>query len=198
MKAFTIITALASIVVLLGWRMAAPDRAALAETASSAAAARVGISPPTHTLTDATEVFQKAFWKRPTERDRILHAERREWADAGGVQRWQWFIKVDPSPELVQHLITDNAFSLAARKEFTLPDATSPAWFPATTDKSTLLTGRSGSFILLWDKEANVICATDSGGGFHAGAPEPLKPEPDSSVAVGRLPNSPPPKPPQP
>lgn len=195
MKAFALILALAAVMVFLGWRIAAPDRAAH-DAGAQAAASRT--PPPTSIFTDPTEVFQKAFWKRPNERDRILHAERREWADMTGLQRWQWFIKVDPSPELVQHLITDNAFSLAPRKEFRLPDATSPAWFPTTADKNTLLVSRSGSYILLWDKAANVICATDSGGGFRPGAPEKLKPEPESSVALGRLPNSPPPKPSQP
>lgn len=44
---------------------------------------------PTTTLSDPVAVFQRAFWKRPAADDKILHAERREWSGADGVQKWQ-------------------------------------------------------------------------------------------------------------
>ena len=60
--------------------------------------------PPTTTTTANAEVFQKAFWKRPTDDDRILHAERREWSGEDGISRWQWFIAVQPSRQLTAYL----------------------------------------------------------------------------------------------
>ena len=36
------------------------------------------VPPPTSTVTDEVEVFQKAFWKRPTPEDRILHARLKQ------------------------------------------------------------------------------------------------------------------------
>ena len=59
-------------------------------------------------------VFQRAFWRRPGAGDRILHAERRDWKDAGAaVQKWQWFVAVAPSPEFRRWLLEDNPFELA-------------------------------------------------------------------------------------
>jgi hypothetical protein len=137
-------------------------------------------------------VFQKAFWKRPTPEDQILHAERREWQDKDGLSKWQWFIAVKPSPALVDHLITDNAFMLTASRSGGRQHAEVPEWFP--TEAPQVLTNPSGSFRILWDKKANLLHATDSGSGFGPGAPEPAR-----VVTVtqpeGRLPTTPPPRP---
>jgi hypothetical protein len=50
---------------------------------------------PTKTMTDAEEIFKRAFWRRPENDDKLLHALRHEWSDADGLQRWQWFLVVN-------------------------------------------------------------------------------------------------------
>ncbi|MFT5191293.1 MAG: hypothetical protein ACI9DF_006049 [Verrucomicrobiales bacterium] len=63
---------------------------------------RCGSKPESPTVADeaAIEVFQRAFWKRPTSEDKILHAERREWTGDDGQLQWHWFLVVELSPEL--------------------------------------------------------------------------------------------------
>jgi hypothetical protein len=149
-------------------------------------------NPPTSTLRDPAEVFQKAFWKRPGVNDKILHAERREWADAEGVQRWQWFIVVEPSTELVKHLREDNAFGLdPAKAEPVNKDA--PAWFVFKAGDVDVLGASRGKLRLIFSKSGNTLYATDAGGGFHHGAPEPARRPSSGTVSVGRLPLTPPP-----
>ena len=60
------------------------------------------------------KVFRRAFWRTPAAEDRILHAERREWADDEGVARWDWFLEVEPSAELRNWLQQDNPFALVS------------------------------------------------------------------------------------
>lgn len=153
--------------------------------------------PPSTTLTNFTEVFQKAFWKRPTAEDKILHAERREWSDADGVRKWQWFIAVQPSPELVKHLIEANAFNLVSGKA--LPDIHgAPDWFVAPSGKFEVFSAPSGSMCVLFNRTENHLYATDTGGGFHPGAPEAVAPAPQPSAPTGRLPGGAPPNSPGP
>lgn len=181
------------LLALIAWRFASPGPAPATATKAEPDA------KPTSTLTDATVVFQKAFWKRPNANDRILHAERREWADADGVKKWQWFIEVEPSAELLRHLITDNAFSLGvARDGWPTLAAGTPDWFTQPSSQPRVLQSRSGSFVLVHDEKANRLLATDSGGGFRPGAPERPSPAPTPSVAAGRLPPTSPPNPPKP
>ena len=110
MKA-SIFIAVAAVAVVLGWYLGLPDHGSDTPHGTSAAH---GSHPPASTVTDPAIVFQKAFWKRPTSEDQILHAERREWQSQDGLSKWQWFITVKPGPALVAHLITDNAFMLSA------------------------------------------------------------------------------------
>lgn len=187
MKTLLVIAAVAA-VAFLGWRLASPDRTNWTRET------QVSHTPPTTTQTDPAAVFQRAFWKRPTAEDHILHAERREWKDADGITRWQWFIEVKPSAGLVKHLITDNAFNLApagSPGQIEQP----PAWFAAATQASRILRAPGGGMTLVFDAQANVLLATDSGGGFRKGASEPAKPVAQATAAPSRLPNSPPPKP---
>ena len=150
------------------------------------------LDPPTSTQSDPSEVFQKAFWKRPTANDKILHAERREWADSAGVKRWQWFIKVEPSPDLVRYLREDNAFSL-------VPVATvssisdSPAWFQFKPEDVEALAAPQGKMQLFFSKSKPLLYATDRGGGFRAGAPEAVPSVPIEKAAGGRIPVTSPP-----
>jgi hypothetical protein len=173
-------------VAFTGWWLASPEN----RSDKSDEAHRAYKSPPTTTLTDSTTVFEKAFWKHPTADDHILHAERREWSDAAGVQKWQWFIAVQPSPQLVKHLRDDNAFNLVPATEALIDSA--PSWF-ATGGK--VLQSLQGNMRLIFNDKANTLYATDSGGGFKAGAPEPAKNIPPTASVPSRLPPTPPPNP---
>lgn len=155
---------------------------------------------PTTTNTDATEVFQRAFWKRPTEQDEILHAERREWADGDGVDRWQWFIAVDPSAELARYLHEQNPFSMSPpKRDVALPMDELPDWFPSSVDGYEVTQTADGQMIFLLRPDDGRLFATSQGRGF-AKAVEAPPPSPPviSSNAQGRLPATPPPTPPPP
>ena len=185
---------LASFLVILAaalsYHFAAPPESGHKTVAAAKAA------PPTTTSTEPVEIFQKAFWKRPTANDKILHAERREWADAGGVKKWQWFIAVQPSPELVKHLREDNAFNLVHATAAD-PIEGGPSWFSFDSKGADILQSPLGGMRLIFSQTGNVLYATDSGGGFHAGAPEAPRPLP-ATVATSRLPLTPPPNPTRP
>lgn len=176
-------------VTAIGWRLAAP-KSDLREPGQAESSAKA--EPPTSTITDPALVFQKAFWKRPTPEDQILNAERREWQDKDGLSKWEWFIAVKPSPALVDHLITDNAFMLTASRSIGRAHAEAPEWFPAEAPQS--FANPTGTFRILWNKEKNLLHATDSGSGFRPGAPEPAKAI-TAAQPEGRLPTTPPPKP---
>jgi hypothetical protein len=148
--------------------------------------------PPDSTLTDSAEVFKKAFWKRPTADDKILHAERREWFDDDGVEKWQWFLAVEPSPALVKYLREDNAFSLAPAA--TIPVVKdSPTWFAFQDEDVEILQAPHGQMRLIFSKTKPLLLATDSGGGFHPGAPEQANPAQGVQPSTGRIPLTPPP-----
>jgi hypothetical protein len=148
---------------------------------------------PTATLTDAAEIFQKAFWKRATAGDEILHAERREWSDAEGVAKWQWFIAVKTSPELLKYLRDDNAFGLVPAQSAVVPDE-KPAWFSFDPSEVSVLTSPRGNMQLVFQTRDNTLYATDAGGGLQRGAPEPAPPV-QSPQTPGRLPTTSPPAP---
>ncbi len=177
------------IVAALGWHLASP-KADLTYPSDLSDVPKQ--PPPTSTVTDPAEVFQKAFWKRPTPEDQILHAERREWQDKDGLSKWQWFIAVKPSPALVDHLITDNAFMLTLRSGRREQADNPPKWFPNEAPQT--FANPNGTFQILWDKESNLLHATDSGSGFRPGALEPARAIP-AAQPEGRLPTTPPPKP---
>lgn len=130
--------------------------------ASTALAAGMNLT----TATDPTLVFQKAFWRRPASNDKILHAERREWSTDGGVQKWQWFIAVSPSPQLLDHLET-NPFSLAATHS-TGEIENPPGWFPKSSAGFRIYQNAEGRFTLIHSTDGKHLYATDSGSGFSA------------------------------
>ena len=92
------------------------------------------LDPPTTIQNNPVKIFQRAFWASPASDDKILHAERREWKDSDEVQKWQWFLVVEPSPALLKRLRDDNAFALKPAASAS-PPAEAPAWFVFTTDK---------------------------------------------------------------
>ena len=154
-------------------------------------------APPTLTNADPVDVFQKAFWKRPTEADKILHAERREWADAEGIKKWEWFLVVEPSPALMKHLKEDNAFSLSSSPTIAAA-AQSPPWFRYEPEDFESLGSTARGMVLMFGKSENVLYATSHGGGFSPGAPEQPRGVPAAASNAGRLPPSPPPEPTKP
>jgi hypothetical protein len=146
---------------------------------------------PTNTVTDSEEIFKRAFWRRPGKDDEILHAERHEWRDGDGLQRWQWFLVVKASPQLIKDLRDDNAFGLVPGAAGTLnPEA--PSWFVFKPDEFSIFQSPHAGMRLIFSKTDNVLYATDSGRGFTKGAPEPAK-QAAPPTASGRLPTTPPP-----
>jgi len=189
MKAFLVIVAAVAL-ALVGWRLVPPDRS---DSSARSHVTDESHVPPTTTNTDPTEVFQKAFWKRPTAADRILHAERREWEDADGVSKWQWCIEVEPSPALLKHLREDNAFGLLAGNR--IPWEAPADWFPKSADGFTVMQSVNGSMTLLFGASGDRLYATSAGGGFRPGLPAPALPEPVQTADAGRIPLTPPPNP---
>ena len=148
--------------------------------------------PPNTTTTDPATVFQKALWKRPTPADKILHAERRECKDADAVSRWQWFLEVEPSPEIVRYLREENAFRLKNRQTAELlPDA--PPWFIKDTKDTRIFSAPGGEMQLIFTPGDAKVYAMGSGGGFHAGAPETSRVIAQAPAATGRIPFESPP-----
>lgn len=124
---------------------------------------------PTSTVNDAKEVFQKAFWFRPTPDDEILHAERREWADENGVSSWQWFIAVKPSAALTSYLRDRNPFQVRPLTGPLPALAKAPAWFPVKATSADYDITGADKLLILTQKAKGIIYACDSGGGFRAG-----------------------------
>jgi hypothetical protein len=174
-----------------GWRLFEAGKSQLPKQAP--AVLWVG-APPDRVVLDPELVFQRAFWASPTSEDKILHAERREWSDADGVLKWEWFLVVEPSPALLKRLRDDNAFGLipAASAAAT---ANTPGWFRFDADEVKVLKSPQAKLQLIFDKNHRTLYATDSGLGFRSGAPEPIKPTPQQAPVLGRLPTTPPRRP---
>ncbi len=189
MKPIVIIAAvLVVLVAALGWHLSAPAARDLSDRSDLK-----GRSAPS-VLTNPTVVFERAFWKHPSADDHILHAERREWSGGDGVKKWQWFIAVQPSPQLVKYLRDDNAFNLAPAKASSAgKDA--PEWFRFASGEVEAFTDTAGSMALAFSKAGNVLYATDSGAGFRPGTAEPPPAPIVQSAPSGRLPKTSPPKP---
>lgn len=138
-------------------------------------------------------VFRRAFWRRPTPEDRILHADRREWSDTQGVTRWQAFLAVEPGPALRDWLAT-NPFSLATVPALSSEIPNPPEWFPKNFDGFTIQQSPIGNMVILTAASGSTVYFTDHGKGFArpSEAPTPAEPAP---VPANRLPNTPPPIP---
>ena len=143
----------------------------------------------------AEEIFKRAFWKRPTSKDKILHAERREWT-TNGVLQWHWFLVVEPSPELVKDLRDDNAFGLVATNTLTMLSK-APAWFDCPSENADILRAPRGNTHLVFSRKTNLLHAFDSGSGFRPGMSIPEAPQTAASASTGRLPSTSPPLPTQ-
>ncbi len=176
-------------VAWLAWPAADAGRQAAADSAPISWQG----SPPTLILKDAEEVFKKAFWRRPAPTDQIQHAERHEWLDSDGLARWQWFLVLSASPELIKYLRDDNAFGLMPASAAPVVNA-APAWFLFKPEDVTVLKASRAGMCLMFSKSDDTLFATGSGRGFSKGAPEP--PSVIQGVPVhGRLPITSPPIP---
>lgn len=155
-------------------------------------------NPPDQIQRDATEIFKKAFWKRPSPEDQILHAERHEWRDETGVTRWQWFLVVDPSPALIHRLRDENVFSLIPG-EFQAVDE-HPHWFRFNTENTTTLRSNKAGLQLTFDETCSRLYACSAGLGFRKAIQLKQGETLETSVAPlpsGRLPTTSPPVPDQ-
>ncbi len=127
------------------------------------------------------EIFRRAFWRRPTAADRIVHADRREWSDrAQHVQRWQWFLQLEPGADLLHALRDPSTFGLirSAGSAATVPAAIAgaPGWFPAPAQLTgcEILRAPAGGLTLYYRAQDNVLFATDAGRGFAPPIAAPL------------------------
>lgn len=151
--------------------------------------------------TNAGQVFRRAFWRNPGAADRILQAVRREWSDEHGVQRWDWYLAVDPSPELCAYLLEQNPFQLTPRTQaFALERV--PDWFPQSTESWTSYQSVGAEMLILHDPDRQRLYAMGQGYGFTRATPEPAAstalegPRTNAPTAFsGRLPNASPPTP---
>ena len=192
-RPLVLVVALVAVMLLwFGWHWLDGRREPPVEQPSLAASK---VDPPSKVENDPVKVFQRAFWASPTDDDEILHAERREWSDAQGLRKWQWFLVVEPSAPLLKRLRDDNVFSLApAGSAADIADA--PKWFAFAANKSVVMQSPRSAMQLIFSKDGKVLYASDSGLGFRPGAAEPVKPAPPSSApAPGRLPTTLPPLP---
>ncbi len=141
----------------------------------------IQVASPSHPVEDPSsishqheEIFQRAFWRRPRPEDRIFHAERREWDDSEGLKKWQWFIKVQASTELMRFLREDNPFGMT-RAAFLPCLKDQPSWFSPNHDHFDTFVSKQGDLVMSFSRDDRVIFATDRGFGFRAGAPEPAR-----------------------
>ncbi len=148
---------------------------------------------PQRAMTDGAEVFRRAFWRQAGAGDKIVHAERYEWSDEGGLTKMQWFLEVKPSPELLKYLRDDNAFGLAKTGAASLPEER-PSWFAFKAEEVEVWHAPQGKMQLIFRARDQTLFATDLGRGFQRGAPEPL-PKAVAPGPAGRLPTTPPPQP---
>ena len=179
----------------LAWGLLRPDATppALPEPIAPKAAA---VEAPTKTITDGPVLFQRAFWKKATAADKILHAERREWGEGEGLKKWQWFLVVEPSPELLKYLREENAFGLSPAKDLpTLEHA--PDWFAFVDAEFETMRTQTGTMRVSFHRTKPLIYATSFGAGFTAGAKLPAAKvaAADTTQPAGRIPRTSPPTP---
>lgn len=129
---------------------------------------------------DPAEIFRRAFWRHPAATDRIVHGERFEWKAAdGSLERWQWFLELNPGPDLLGILRDPENFGLipaatgtATRGGAEAPGS-APAWFtPAQAAAGfEVLQNPQGGLTLHYRAADNTLFATDAGHGFAPPAP---------------------------
>ncbi len=179
----------------LAWGLLRPEATppALPELPAPKAAV---VEPPTKTLTDGPALFRRAFWKKATAADKILHAERHEWGEGEGLKKWQWFLVVEPSPELLKYLREENAFGLTPAKDFPALE-NAPDWFAFADAEFDTMRTRTGTMRVSFHRTKPLIYATASGAGFTPGANLPAAKvvAAVTTQPAGRIPRTSPPTP---
>jgi hypothetical protein len=121
----------------------------------------------------AEEVFRRAFWRNPGPDDKILEAVRTETSGEDGVNRWVWFMKIHPSPELLRDLRDPATFGLVSTiHPSPLPrEISRPAWFPAIKAGTGIevLQHPTQPLTLQYRAKDNLLYASDHGRGFSKG-----------------------------
>ncbi len=179
MRSKILIVAAVVVLAAIGVKVGLDRRAGGPASGPAPAAPGIVLTSPSAVTTDGVRrdrdhaaVFQRAFWRRPTPADRVLHAERRDWTkDANNnVEKWEWFIAIEPSPAFREWLLKDNPFELVAVPSGTelKPVGTPPDWFPPATDLATFTRyrNREGRYQVFHDAAKNRLYAADAGGGF--------------------------------
>jgi hypothetical protein len=124
---------------------------------------------------DPAEIFRRAFWRHPAATDRIIRGARFEWkASDGSLERWQWFLELNPGPDLLGFLRDPENFGLipAPTGNMTRGGAeapgSAPAWFtPARSAAGfEVLQNPQGGLTLHYRAADNTLFATDTGHGF--------------------------------
>lgn len=121
-------------------------------------------SPEPHE-THSPEIFQKVFWHQPTPEDHILHALKQPLPSQNGIPSWCWYITIKPSPDLLRHLLTENAFGLLAQSA-PIPEA-APAWFPKSIEGHEIHRSPDSTFILLFNRQSNLLHAAKTAAEFR-------------------------------
>ncbi len=114
------------------------------------------------------EIFRRAFWRHPGTEDRIVNAQRTETAGSDqSVKQWQWFLEIEPGPDLLAALRDPDMFGLMLTTSPRFPGdrASAPDWFDPDSDSETLQ-NPSGGLLLFYNQKENSLFATDAGGGF--------------------------------
>jgi hypothetical protein len=122
---------------------------------------------------DPSAVFQRAFWRRVGPDVRVVEGERREARDAGGsVQKWEWFVALETTPDFRRWLLEHNPFELTASAAPVTIDRGQdcPAWFPSAAVLAgfTAYGVRGSHFAVFLDPRSGRMFATDRGAGFTA------------------------------
>ena len=190
-RSWILLSLVAGALVWFGWNMLSGRIPESAVEPGSAVGGEFGA--PSQVVTDSVEIFKRAFWRRPAPDDEILHAERQEWSDAEGLQRWRWFLVVKASPGLIENLREENAFGLLP-SEPVPPPGDAPGWFAFPAGDFELLQSPDRTMRLFFSKNDNTLYATAAGRGFTRGAPE-APPPAQAAPATGRLPLTSPPNP---
>jgi hypothetical protein len=177
--AVTLTVALLLAVLIGAALLLRPDPAhTLSQPVADPAVAALAPSPIAPAAWSPEEIFRRAFWRQPTARDRILHAERRVTASTDGqqVEGWQWFIQLQPDPALLEALRNPESFGLfvvapgVAPRPWPATSTPAPAWFPpaAAFTEFEILQAPSTGLTVLYRASDHTLFATDSGSGFAA------------------------------
>jgi hypothetical protein len=138
-------------------------------------------------LKQSQELFKQVLWRRPDPKDKILHAAKIELSES----KIQWFLKINPSENLLIHLKTNNAFRLEKTSGTPIPQ-NQPAWFTPANASAKIWTSNNGEMTLIYTPTH--LYAQGLMTRFQPGAKNPptVLSSPALLAPLGRLPQHPP------